>query len=93
MAIAIAWREQAACWQMDLSIFFPDTPKQERQAKAICHGCPVRLECLHDALRPASFSEYGVRGGFSAGDRRRMIQRRRRIAAKLASAGSSASTA
>lgn len=51
------WRFEAACGQMDADeadkVFFPRGSKRIAQAKEICGGCPVLLECrafamLHD---------------------------------------------
>ena len=40
----------------------------EEEAKAVCGGCPVRIECLEYAV--ASDEEYGIWGGFDPGERR-----------------------
>jgi WhiB family redox-sensing transcriptional regulator len=72
----------AACKGADLGLFFgPDaefvTARQQREAeaKAICAGCPVRLECLAYALD--SGEAYGVWGGLSEDERRAMRRQRR----------------
>lgn len=55
--IAMAWKEEALCLQLvsegraDPLDWFPESKaeyhsKQVERAKAICHECPVRLECL-----------------------------------------------
>ncbi|MEV6124410.1 WhiB family transcriptional regulator [Streptomyces sp. NPDC052077] len=59
------WRTAAACTSTDAPAFFalhPDT------AKAVCARCPVRAECLHDAL--ATDAPDGVWGGLTIAERR-----------------------
>lgn len=58
MISTLYWRELASCRDYDPELWFPLgnvwTPKQANRAaaaKAICAGCPVRAECLNDALR------------------------------------------
>lgn len=43
------WHEDAACRTADPEELFADSTGQNR-AKAICTGCPVRTECLAEAL-------------------------------------------
>jgi len=40
--------------------------KREQQAKLVCLKCPVKIECLADALK---FSDDGVRGGMTRHER------------------------
>ncbi len=69
------WRRQAACRDTDPETFFPVAeagPAYERQvaeAKAVCAGCPVRAECLNEAL--ARIPE-GIAGGLTPAERRRL---------------------
>jgi hypothetical protein len=51
---------------MDLSIFSPGVGEPPKPAKAICASCPVQAECLAEA------DEYGIWGGLSEYDRRRL---------------------
>ena len=46
----------------------------QHKAKAICMGCPVRLDCLADALD--SRAEFGVWGGMTERERRTLLRRR-----------------
>jgi hypothetical protein len=41
----------------------------------ICSTCPVRPDCLEDALRmdPGTWAVFGVRGGMAASERRAMM--------------------
>jgi hypothetical protein len=71
----IEWRTRAACRSVDPEIFFPTAeigPAYEAQvtvAKAICAGCPVRVECLDEAL--VRIPE-GIAGGLTPEERRRL---------------------
>lgn len=46
----------------------------QREARAVCHGCPVRLDCLADALD--SRADFGVWGGMTERERRALLRRR-----------------
>jgi len=72
----------AACKGADLGLFFgPDaefvTARQQREAaaKAICTGCPVRLDCLDYALD--SGQAFGTWGGLNEDERRALLRQRR----------------
>ena len=72
------WRQRAACRAVDPDLFFPSTesgPVYDRQvgaAKAVCARCPVRAECLAEALVRLP---YGIAGGLTEHERRRLAQR------------------
>jgi hypothetical protein len=72
------WREQAACRGVDPELFFPAAESgptrtaQVAAAKAVCAGCPVRQECLAEALARIP---YGICGGLTEHERR-MLHRR-----------------
>ena len=75
------WHANAACRDADQELFFADPRSREQinAAKQICARCPVRSACLADVLaweRPAY--RYGVVGGLSAEERRRLWQQLRR---------------
>ncbi|MEU5091763.1 WhiB family transcriptional regulator [Streptomyces sp. NPDC021356] len=77
------WREHAACRHEDPDLFFPigttgPALVQTEQAKAVCHRCPVREQCLEWALETEQ--TLGVWGGTSENERRGL--RRRRTAAR-----------
>jgi WhiB family redox-sensing transcriptional regulator len=68
------WREQAACRDSDLAAFFPSKGGDPcPEAQLMCSACPVRDECLADALRLKDV--HGYRGGTSGPERLRMIRR------------------
>lgn len=75
------WRDSAACRTADPELFFPigtgDVAlAQERAALVVCRRCPVREECLQQALS-AGIND-GVWGGTGEAERRRMLRRRGR---------------
>lgn len=63
------WRERAACRGMDPNLFFPDRGTTFRQvARETCEACPVRTECLDDAV--GNTERLGLWGGASPKQRR-----------------------
>jgi WhiB family redox-sensing transcriptional regulator len=46
----------------------------QNRAKAVCFGCPVRTECLADALD--NRIEFGIWGGMTERERRALLRRR-----------------
>ena len=71
------WSEDAACRSGDSDALFADGPGQTR-AKGICTGCPVRAECLAEALD--NRIEWGVWGGMTERERRALLRRRPHVA-------------
>lgn len=69
----LTWPESALCAQTDPEAFFPEKGTSTRDAKKVCAGCVVRLECLDDALR--SSDRFGVWGGLSERERRKLKRR------------------
>ena len=69
-----SWTARAACRGLDTGTFYPATPEQEAEALAICATCPVREQCLEQALRDRE--QYGVWGGTTPEQRRRIARRR-----------------
>lgn len=67
------WADHAACRDGDPDALFVQGAAQNR-AKAICMGCPVRTECLADALDHRI--EFGVWGGMTERERRALLRRR-----------------
>jgi WhiB family redox-sensing transcriptional regulator len=57
------WPSQAAC-----------RGAEQKRAKAVCMGCPVRTECLADALD--NRTEFGIWGGMTERERRALLRRR-----------------
>ena len=62
------WQDRALCAQTDPEAFFPEKGGSTREAKKVCRGCEVRVECLEYALTHCE--EFGVWGGRSERERR-----------------------
>jgi hypothetical protein len=69
------WVGEAACRDAEWPTFFPERGEDAGAAKAICARCPVREACLDYALRWNI--TYGVWGGLSEKQRRRLRSERR----------------
>jgi WhiB family redox-sensing transcriptional regulator len=67
------WTIAAACRGMDPDELFVQGAAQNR-AKTVCAACPVRTECLADALD--NRVEFGVWGGMTERERRALLRRR-----------------
>lgn len=70
-----AWHGEAACRGSNPDVFFGERGLNNGEAKAICRVCPVRKECIDHALERGE--KFGVWGGFSERERRRMRRVRR----------------
>jgi WhiB family redox-sensing transcriptional regulator len=66
------WTVHAKCRGMEDALF-PEASDQKR-AKLVCSGCPVRLECLAEALD--NRIEWGVWGGMTERERRLLLRQR-----------------
>jgi WhiB family redox-sensing transcriptional regulator len=76
MATAAAtteWASRGACRTTDPDSLFVQGAAQNR-AKTVCMSCPVRTECLADALD--NRIEFGVWGGMTERERRALLRRR-----------------
>ena len=69
----VDWASRGACRSSDPDALFVQGAAQNR-AKAVCLGCPVRTECLADALD--NHIEFGVWGGMTERERRALLRRR-----------------
>jgi WhiB family redox-sensing transcriptional regulator len=75
------WRARAACLDEDPELFFPigstgrDYDQQVEEAKAVCRGCLVRIECLDWAYRTRAD---GIYGGTTEQERAAMRRRHNR---------------
>jgi len=74
------WQEHGACRSVDPTWFFhPQNERglprlrRDRQAKAVCASCSVRLECADYAIRARE--PYGVWGGLTEEDREHIYRR------------------
>ncbi|WP_432571218.1 WhiB family transcriptional regulator [Kineococcus sp. SYSU DK005] len=73
MVWTLEWASRGACKSATADDLFVQGSAQNR-AKTICGGCPVRTECLADALD--SRVEFGVWGGMTERERRALLKRR-----------------
>lgn len=73
------WKAEAACTGADPDVFFPERGASVREARAICRGCPVRIECLDFALENREL--FGIWGGKTEKERRslRALRARRHL--------------
>ena len=76
------WTERAACRGVDTEIFFPEAlyptnrvlaNMHAKQAREICARCPVRIECLDEAMRRNE--RHGIWGGLLRHERERLKKR------------------
>jgi WhiB family redox-sensing transcriptional regulator len=71
------WTERAVCAQTDPEKFFPKKGNSTRDAKGVCGGCPVRIQCLQYALDHDE--RFGVWGGCSERERREMKRQQKAL--------------
>lgn len=88
-AFTEAEQEDAVCAQTDPEAFFPELGESTRTAKQVCRGCPLRAEllggndrCLEVAL--ANGERFGIWGGLSERERRKVRDARRDAGAQVA---------
>lgn len=77
VAVESSWQDLANCLGVDPDLFFPERGASTREAKEVCRGCVVRDDCLEYAL--ANGEKFGIWGGMSERERRR-IRRQRALA-------------
>jgi WhiB family transcriptional regulator, redox-sensing transcriptional regulator len=70
-----SWRYLAICRTEDPELFYPVSSSghvyaaQVERAKAVCRRCPVRAECLSEALTNP-LGGFGIWGGLAEDERR-----------------------
>jgi WhiB family redox-sensing transcriptional regulator len=69
------WRDRAVCRGLDTELFFPGQGEPVEEAKAICANCAVQAACANYAV--SSGQRFGIWGGQTERDRRRLRARRR----------------
>ncbi len=74
-----AWMLRGRCRGVSPTEFFPSDGLGVEAAQRVCAACEVRAECLEYALLHRI--EHGVWGGASERERRRILRRRRDVAA------------
>jgi WhiB family redox-sensing transcriptional regulator len=78
------WQDSANCLGVDPDLFFPERGASTREAKEVCRGCVVREECLEFALRNGE--KFGIWGGLSERERRRIRRQRAQVARSIVGA-------
>lgn len=72
------WQDHAVCAGVDPDLWFPDKSgdviQTIREAKAVCHRCPVRVDCLEFALEHGE--QFGIWGGKTVKERRAIRRQR-----------------
>src|SRR6201991_2422931 len=74
------WRINASCRDEEPDQLFV-RGKEQRKAKLVCIACPVRTECLAEALD--NRIEFGVWGGMTERERRALLRRRPEVSSWL----------
>lgn len=72
VADANEWTLQAKCRNM-ADALFPEG-KDQKRARTVCIGCPVRPKCLAEALD--NRIEWGIWGGMTERERRALLRSR-----------------
>lgn len=79
------WSQSAECQYVGGDLWFPEKGGPVREAKRICGSCAVRGECLEYAI--ANGIRFGIWGGKSEVERRRILRARRGGPVPLCKAG------
>jgi hypothetical protein len=67
------WRQYASCLNIDTELF--TDPELYDQGKKFCDVCPVKVECLDNAM---NFNDGMLRGGMSEKERNSVEMHRKR---------------
>ena len=78
------WQARANCMGVDPDLFFPERGASTREAKEVCRGCVAREDCLEYALDNGE--KFGIWGGMSERERRRLRRARALARRDVASA-------
>ncbi len=81
-----AWLDDALCRDIDIDIFFPGIGQSARPALELCGRCPVRIECLAEAMADESL-DWGVRGAMTSAARKQARKARSATTQGLDEAG------
>ena len=74
------WKDLSNCLGVDPDLFFPERGASTREAKEVCRGCEVRIDCLEYALQNGE--KFGIWGGMSERERLRIRRQRALIRAE-----------
>lgn len=70
------WEDLAECRYIDPEVWFPEKGGSAARAKRICANCPVRTECLDQAI--SNDERFGVWGGKDYAERKAIKKERER---------------
>lgn len=77
---ARGWARAAACKEADPELFHSKNDDDRAEARAICGRCPVRADCLDDAIEAEASANtkdrHGIAGGMEPAERRAEYERR-----------------
>ncbi len=79
----LEWQDGANCTGANANLFFPERGASTRAAKSICRECRVREDCLEFAI--STGEKFGIWGGMSERERRRVRKERQIAASRRAS--------
>lgn len=67
------WNLKGLCKNFETDLFYPEPGESEKSKKAcsVCKNCPVRAECLTEALENSE--QFGIWGGFTLRQRRKIL--------------------
>ena len=72
----VTWHDRAACAGAYTELFFDPASNyahlREWLRNVYCTPCSVAAECLADAMRTPQTEDHGMRGGLTAGQRRKL---------------------
>lgn len=68
----MSWRDFAICRGLPTDVFYPEDGRISKELRTLCESCSVVTECLADAFRQSGTEDFGIRGGTTARERRRM---------------------
>lgn len=74
------WTDEAKCKGSSTEAFYPDQGSHATDVKKFCSDCPVRKQCLEAALATPPNNDFGIWGGTSAPQRKKIRRQMRRAA-------------
>ncbi len=77
-----SWMKEGACSGSDPELMFPKTDEEIALAVGVCATCSIQVVCLEYALD--NREDYGVWGGASEKERRKIIKDRRQATEECA---------
>lgn len=75
MSIENEWTARAKCRDSKDTLFVEGAA--QRKARVVCQGCPVRIDCLTEALD--NRIEWGIWGGLTERERRHLLRTRTEV--------------